>query len=192
MYDAVNDIHKAVELIQSIADETDLLSINANIEAARAGEAGKGFAVVADQINKLAIQSNNSSMDIQKMLERVTQITQSMVDVMNEVCSNMDVQQEKLVMTREAYQIIADGVEQSRTNMGNIREKVVVLNASGSDISDAVGELSSGADDNAQTASDTMSVVNDMNATMQQVQSSSEELMTTAAELQETLGRFRM
>lgn len=192
MYDAVNDIHKAVELIQSIADETDLLSINANIEAARAGEAGKGFAVVADQINKLAIQSNNSSMDIQKMLERVTQITQSMVDVMNEVCSNMDVQQEKLVMTREAYQIIADGVEQSRTNMGNIREKVVVLNASGSDISDAVGELSSSADDNAQTASDTMSVVNDMNATMQQVQSSSEELMTTAAELQETLGKFRM
>lgn len=192
MYDAVNDIHKAVELIQSIADETDLLSINANIEAARAGEAGKGFAVVADQINKLAIQSNNSSMDIQKMLERVTQITQSMVDVMNEVCSNMDVQQEKLVMTREAYQVIADGVEQSRTNMGNIREKVVVLNASGSDISDAVGELSSSADDNAQTASDTMGVVNDMNATMQQVQSSSEELMTTAAELQETLGRFRM
>lgn len=192
MYDAVNDIHKAVELIQSIADETDLLSINANIEAARAGEAGKGFAVVADQINKLAIQSNNSSMDIQKMLERVTQITQSMVDVMNEVCSNMDVQQEKLVMTREVYQVIADGVEQSRTNMGNIREKVVVLNASGSDISDAVGELSSSADDNAQTASDTMGVVNDMNATMQQVQSSSEELMTTAAELQETLGRFRM
>lgn len=192
MYDAVNDIHKAVELIRSIADETDLLSINANIEAARAGEAGKGFAVVADQINKLAIQSNNSSMDIQKMLERVTQITQSMVDVMNEVCSNMDVQQEKLVMTREAYQVIADGVEQSRTNMGNIREKVVVLNASGSDISDSVGELSSSADDNAQTASDTMSVVNDMNATMQQVQSSSEELMTTAAELQETLGRFRM
>ena len=192
MYDAVNDIHKAVELIRSIADETDLLSINANIEAARAGEAGKGFAVVADQINKLAIQSDNSSMDIQKMLERVTQITQSMVDVMNEVCSNMDVQQEKLVMTREAYQVIADGVEQSRTNMGNIRKKVVVLNASGSDISDAVGELSSSADDNAQTASDTMSVVNDMNATMQQVQSSSEELMTTAAELQETLGRFRM
>ena len=192
MYDAVNDIHKAVELIRSIADETDLLSINANIEAARAGEAGKGFAVVADQINKLAIQSNNSSMDIQKMLERVTQITQSMVDVMNEVCSNMDVQQEKLVMTREAYQVIADGVEQSRTNMGNIREKVVVLNASGSDISDSVGELSSSADDNAQTASDTMGVVNDMNATMQQVQSSSEELMTTAAELQETLGRFRM
>ncbi len=192
MYDAVNDIHKAVELIRSIADETDLLSINANIEAARAGEAGKGFAVVADQINKLAIQSDNSSMDIQKMLERVTQITQSMVDVMNEVCSNMDVQQEKLVMTREAYQVIADGVEQSRTNMGNIRKKVVVLNASGSDISDVVGELSSSADDNAQTASDTMSVVNDMNATMQQVQSSSEELMTTAAELQETLGRFRM
>ena len=49
-------------------------------------------------------------MDIQKMLERVTQITQSMVDVMNEVCSNMDVQQDKLVMTREAYQVIADGV----------------------------------------------------------------------------------
>lgn len=70
MYDAVNDIHKAVELIRSIADETDLLSINANIEAARAGEAGKGFAVVADQINKLAIQSNNSSMEYPKNVRK--------------------------------------------------------------------------------------------------------------------------
>ena len=88
--------------------------------------------------------------------------------------------------------LTGDGVKDKLIAPDWTLKKVVVLNASGSDISDAVGELSSSADDNAQTASDTMGVVNDMNATMQQVQSSSEELMTTAAELQETLGRFRM
>ena len=65
--DSVQRIYEATTFIASIAEETNLLSLNASIEAARAGESGRGFAVVADQIKKLAEQSNQSSAEIEEI-----------------------------------------------------------------------------------------------------------------------------
>ena len=190
MSEAVEDINKAIELIQSIADETDLLSINANIEAARAGEAGKGFAVVADQINKLAVQCNGSSQGIKVMLDKIIEISDKTVSVMGEVQKNMDIQQNKLNLTRDTYKHVSDGVEKSRQNMKNIKEKIVVLNSSGISISKAIDELSSISENNVMLADDTIEVVNDMNNTMQRVQTSSEELLVMAEDLQKSMGCF--
>ncbi len=190
MSDAINDIRSAVELIQSIADETDLLALNANIEAARAGEAGRGFSVVADQISKLAIQSNNSSRDIERVIEKILEISERAVAVMEEVRVNMDIQQQKLNLTRETYQAVSDGVERSLQNMENIKQKITILNSSGESISNAIDDLSHVSEQNANSASDTIQTVKDMNDTMQLVQDSSEELLLMAEELQKTMGIF--
>lgn len=190
MSDAINDIKSAVELIQAIADETDLLALNANIEAARAGEAGKGFSVVADQISKLAIQSNNSSQDIERVIEKILEISEGAVAVMEEVRVNMDIQQQKLNLTRETYQAVSDGVEKSLQNMENIKQKITILNSSGESISNAIDDLSNVSEQNANSASDTIQTVKDMNDTMQLVQDSSEELLLMAEELQKTMGIF--
>lgn len=190
MSDAINDIKSAVELIQAIADETDLLALNANIEAARAGEAGRGFSVVADQISKLAIQSNDSSRDIERVIEKILEISEKAVSVMEEVRVNMDIQQQKLNLTRETYQAVSDGVEKSLKNMENIKQKITILNSSGALISNAIDDLSNVSEQNANSASDTIQTVKDMNDTMQLVQDSSEELLLMAEELQKTMGSF--
>lgn len=190
MSDAISDIKSAVELIQSIADETDLLALNANIEAARAGEAGRGFSVVADQISKLAIQSNHSSQDIERVIEKILEISERAVAVMEEVRVNMDIQQQKLNLTRETYQAVSDGVEKSLKNMENIKQKITILNSSGESISNAIDDLSQVSEQNANSASDTIQTVKDMNDTMQLVQDSSEELLLMAEELQKTMGIF--
>lgn len=190
MSNAINDIRSAVELIQSIADETDLLALNANIEAARAGEAGRGFAVVADQISKLAIQSNDSSQDIQRVIEKILEISEKAVSVMEEVHVNMDIQQQKLNLTRETYQAVSDGVEQSLRNMENIKRKITILNSSGASISSAIDDLSYVSEQNADSASNTIQTVKDMNDTMLLVQDSSKELLLMAEELQKTMGSF--
>lgn len=192
MNSAVGNIKKAVEMIQSIADETDLLSLNASIEAARAGEAGRGFAVVAEQICKLALQSNESGKDIEKILEEITDTSQNMVSVMDEVRINMDIQQTKLEETRTTYRAVAEGVDKSLENIGSIKQKIDVLNSSGESISSVVEDLASISEKNAMSATGTMETAQNMSSTMQTVQESSDELLQLADKLQESLGSFKI
>jgi methyl-accepting chemotaxis protein len=71
LYTKMKDISKITNVIQKIADQTNLLSLNASIESARAGEAGKGFAVVANEVKKLAEETKNSSIMISKIIEEL-------------------------------------------------------------------------------------------------------------------------
>lgn len=79
---SIQEIHSATELISSIAEQTNMLSLNASIEAARAGESGRGFAVVAEQIKKLADESKTSSKEIDKTSKELIEASQKSVEVM--------------------------------------------------------------------------------------------------------------
>lgn len=190
MTSAVENIKKAVDMIQAIADETDLLSLNARIEAARAGEAGRGFAVVAEQICNLALQSNESGKEIERILGEITKTADTMVSVMDEVRSNMDIQQQKLEETHVTSRAVAEGVEKSLKNISSIKEKIDVLNTSGEVINGTVEDLAAISEENASAASNTMEITQNMNQTMQTVQEASEELILLADNLREVVGSF--
>lgn len=189
---SVQNINTAIAIIQSIADETDLLSLNASIEAARAGDAGRGFAVVAEQICKLAEQSNRSAKEIEKMIEEIMFTSKKMVEIMGEVKVNMEQQQEKLEDTRVKYTAVADGVDNSLTNIDSIKKSIDVLGSFGTSIKSTVGKLSEISEQNAASADQTMQAVSGMNDTMGELKISSEELLRLADKLKQTLVVFKM
>jgi len=106
----VSDITSVLEVIQGIAEQTNLLALNAAIEAARAGEAGRGFAVVADEVRNLASRTQDSTGEINNMIERLQKGADNAVEVMKASIAVSNVSMEKAEDAMEALNRIAESI----------------------------------------------------------------------------------
>lgn len=104
-------IKKASNVIASIADQTNLLSLNAAIEAARAGEAGKGFAVVADEIRQLAEQSSKSTSEIDIIVKELKENTDAVVQAMKKIMDISNEQEASVKITGLKFKEISEAIE---------------------------------------------------------------------------------
>ena len=192
LHSSVESIQTAINMIQSIAEETDLLSLNANIEAARAGEAGRGFSVVATQINKLADQSNSTAENVADIIANIIAEADRMVEMMGDVKNKIHKQQEKLDDTMDKSSAVALGVNNSLRDIDTIRNKISVLSQSGDSIQDIVTKLASIAEQNESSTQATMDSALGMSDTMNSLENASESLKDMAHALDESLVRFKM
>lgn len=124
----LNAITDFVEDIQKIASQTNLLSLNASIEAARAGEQGRGFAVVAEEIRKLADDSSNTAVEIQRIIEEITLYTQNAIEKVEESEAASEVQMECAGQTKEAFDHMNQLMRHLVVSMQSVAEEVEEVN----------------------------------------------------------------
>jgi methyl-accepting chemotaxis protein len=142
-------INKITEVIEGIANKTNLLSLNAAIEAARAGEHGKGFAVVADEVGKLALNSAESSQEIAILVKQAVEEARSAVTAVGDVSKDMLGIERETQATDEMLQRIAsaleeqsNAVEKINANLNNLDQIAQSNSAASEEIAATVVELS--------------------------------------------------
>lgn len=188
--ESARKIKEATALIMSIAEETNLLSLNASIEAARAGEQGKGFAVVAGQIQKLAEQSNESSQDIAEIVETLIDDAMKAVETMEQVKKIIEMQNEDVLRTNRMFDEVSLGINRSIDNVMEIAESSQKLDEARSGMIDELQSLSAIAEENAAGTQETSASVTEINNIMEQVAESSKKLKAIANVLEEKMNVF--
>ena len=189
---SIQKINAAMEFITSIAEETNLLSLNASIEAARAGESGRGFAVVADQIKKLAEQSNQSGREIEETTKALMEDSAREVEIMQRMQEIITEQSGSMQETRTNVSEVLKEIEDSMQSILQIRESTGRLAESRGEVMEAVEKLSEIARDNVDSTQQTYAETKEVLDTFGQVYDSAEQLKKIADELAESMQYFKM
>ena len=190
--DSALKIKEATSLISSIADETNLLSLNASIEAARAGEAGRGFAVVASQIQKLAEQSNKSARQIDNIIFTLLEDSQKAVETMESVKQIMMQQNENVTKTGATFSQVQEGIAVSVTNVNSIANHTNQLNSARISIVDVVQNLTAIAEQNAASTQETSAAVLEVTNVMQNISKHASQLQDIASSLETNVDTFKI
>lgn len=190
--EAVKKIKSAIELITDIADETNLLSLNASIEAARAGEAGKGFAVVAEEIQKLADQSNNSAKKIENSIEELLKESDRTISIMKEVEEAVNNQKIKITETKDKFEVVSNSIAKSAQDIHKISDEAVKLEGVKDSIIDIMQNLSAIAEENAASTEETTASMNELTNVIENVSKSSSTLKDLAEDLEKSVSIFKI
>ncbi|PKG23798.1 methyl-accepting chemotaxis protein [Niallia nealsonii] len=188
--DRSSKINQIITVISQIAEQTNLLALNAAIEAARAGEQGKGFAVVADEVRKLAEQSQASAKQITDLVQEIQLKTEHSAEKMNEAAKSVGAGIQISNDTIIKFNEILTGIKSIAPQIAEISTIVKVVSEEVSAVSSTTNELAEIATKNADASENVAASTQEQIASLEEVNASAKALAENSEELQRIIRRF--
>jgi len=186
------EISKIVDVITQVAQQTNLLAINATIEAARAGEYGRGFAVVADEVRKLAESSGRSAEQISKLARDISNQSTAVVSAMKEAIEELGEGREDLTTIVRSIGSITDTARKGSEKVHLISQSAREQLEGSEEMVAAIQEISQVAKENAGSTEAIHEVIEEQTAAVSRMTSAAQELTNLSVELQNVVRRFTL
>ncbi|YBZ94018.1 methyl-accepting chemotaxis protein [Bacillus sp. AK031] len=186
------EITKLVSVIQEIAEQTNLLALNAAIEAARAGEHGRGFAVVADEVRKLAEQVSSSVLDITGIVQKVQFESNDVATSLENGYGQVEAGTKQIQDTGETFREMNGMVSQVVQQINRITEDLHKITETGAEMHHSIANIASVSEESAAGIEQTSASSQQTSASMEEISQNVNELSQLAENLNGLVGRFRV
>lgn len=184
------EIRSILDVITGIADQTNLLSLNAAIEAARAGEHGKGFAVVADEVRKLAEQSQQSAKEIYEIVRHIQGDTENSVQIMARVTKDVQAGVQVSHAAIDKFNQILQSTKEITPQIEDVSATAQQMSAAIQEVTALATELAVIARGNATTSEEVAASSEEQLASMEEISTSAQSLSSMAGKLKELISKF--